>query len=77
MVGNNENTDVGSFLAEYLDLDVAKVTQMLLDTKSGIWNPYDWMGDPLGMGVRTEELDSYHGHFKKRSEDDCGCGGAH
>jgi alkaline phosphatase len=29
------------------------------------------------MGVRTEGLDSYHGHFKKRSEDDCGCGGAH
>ncbi|KAJ5997051.1 hypothetical protein N7522_008711 [Penicillium canescens] len=77
LVGNNENTDVGSFLAEYLDLDVAKVTQMLRDTKSGIWNPYDWMGDPLGMGVRTEGLDSYHGNFKKRSEDDCGCGGAH
>ncbi|KAJ5294426.1 hypothetical protein PENANT_c006G11740 [Penicillium antarcticum] len=77
LVGNNENTDVGSFLAEYLDLDVGKVTKQLRDTKTGFLNPYDWMGHPLGMGVRTDGLDSYHGLFKKRSEDDCGCGGSH
>lgn len=29
LVGNNENTDVGAFLADYLDLDVDAVTKRL------------------------------------------------
>ncbi|KGO71895.1 NADH dehydrogenase [ubiquinone] 1 alpha subcomplex assembly factor 3 [Penicillium italicum] len=77
LVGNNENTDVGAFLADYLDLDVDNVTKLLQDTKSGTLQSYDWMGDRLGLNFHTEELDTYHGDFRKRSADDCGCGAAH
>ncbi|CAP94643.1 hypothetical protein E8E15_006511 [Penicillium rubens] len=77
LVGNNENTDVGDFLADYLDLDVDNVTKLLQDTKSGILQSYDWMGDRLGLNFHTEGLDTYHGDFRKRSPDDCGCGAAH
>ncbi|KAL3474218.1 alkaline-phosphatase-like protein [Aspergillus californicus] len=88
--GNHENTDVGGFLANYLDLDIAAVTKRLEDSK--FWSyaastsqedkTFNWMGDPLGEDVRTEGLDTYHGAFKKRSIDgvfgeDCGCGSVH
>ncbi|KAJ5888208.1 Repressible alkaline phosphatase [Penicillium taxi] len=85
LLGNNENTDVGSFLADYLDLNVAAVTKKL--QSSAYWSTsgdassdqekYSWMGNPLGSNVQTESFDSYHGDFKKRSLDDCGCGGLH
>lgn len=77
MVGNNENTDVGDFLAAYLDLDVDNVTKLLQDTKSGALQSYDWMGDRLGLNFPPDGLDTYHGDFRKRSPDDCGCGAAH
>ena len=73
MVGNNENTDVGDFLANYLDLNVDNVTKLLQDSKPG----NDWMGDRLGLNFHAEGLDTYHGDFRKRSADDCGCGAAH
>lgn len=80
-MGNNENTDVGSFLADYLDVSVDDVTKRL--KSSGSWNPpgaadantevneFAWMGHPLEEYVRTEGLDTYHGDFRKRST--CGC----
>lgn len=77
MVGNHENTEVGDFLADYLDLNVDNVTKLLQDSKSGILQSYDWMGDRLGLTFHTEGLDAYHGDFRKRSADDCGCGAAH
>ncbi|KAJ5208590.1 hypothetical protein N7449_002969 [Penicillium cf. viridicatum] len=77
LVGNNENTDVGDFLADYLDLNVDNVTKLLQDSKSGISQSYDWMGDRLGLNFHTDGLDTYHGDFRKRSADDCGCGAAH
>ncbi len=85
MVGNNENTDVGAFLANYLDLDVDAVTKRLRSAaywtasgeESSTQEKFNWMGDPLGSTVRTEGLDTYHGDFKKRSLDDCGCGAVH
>ncbi|CAG8337334.1 unnamed protein product [Penicillium salamii] len=77
LVGNNENTDVGAFLADYLDLDVNNVTKLLQDTKTGLFQSYDWMGDRLGLNFHSEGLDTYHGDFRKRSEDDCGCGATH
>ncbi|CAG8187528.1 unnamed protein product [Penicillium olsonii] len=77
LVGNNENTDVGAFLADYLDLDVNNVTKLLQDTKTGVFQSYDWMGDRLGMNFHSEGLDTYHGDFRKRSDDDCGCGATH
>ncbi|KAL3468415.1 alkaline-phosphatase-like protein [Aspergillus heterothallicus] len=88
--GNHENTEVGSFLASYLDLDVAAVTKRLQDSE--FWSygasqdkttttpaSFNWLGDPLGENIRTEGLNRYHGDFKKRSflGDECGCGAVH
>ncbi|KAF7715006.1 Uncharacterized protein PECH_006045 [Penicillium ucsense] len=85
LVGNHENTDVGKFLAEYLDLDVNAVTKRLQSAAS--WTAssdesspskqHGWLGDPLGSNVRVEGLDGYHGDFRKRSVDDCACGSVH
>ncbi|KAJ6171882.1 alkaline phosphatase [Penicillium chermesinum] len=84
LAGNHENTEVGNFLADYLDVDVANVTKHLQDAAS--WNPfgmrsadgdYAWLGDPVGSDVGTDSLDTYHGDFRKRSLAECGCGGVH
>ncbi|KAJ5601897.1 hypothetical protein N7510_011431 [Penicillium lagena] len=86
LVGNHENTDVGSFLASYLDLDISSVTKRL--QSSAYWSPdastqdvsteaFSWMGNPLGAEVRTDGLDTYHGDFRKRELGECGCGGVH
>ncbi|KAJ5574332.1 Repressible alkaline phosphatase [Penicillium hispanicum] len=87
LVGNHENTEVGTFLADYLDVDVTSVTKRLEAAShlraresvgdSSVFEKYDWMGDPLGSDVRTDGLDTYHGDFKKRDLGDCGCGGLH
>ncbi|EED16579.1 alkaline phosphatase Pho8 [Talaromyces stipitatus ATCC 10500] len=66
--GNHENTEVGDFLAAYLDLDVEAVTQKLQEQAS-----LSWLGDPLGADIRVNQLDSYHGDFRKRGEG-CDCG---
>jgi alkaline phosphatase len=79
LVGNNENTDVGSFLADYLDVDLDAVTKRLkssgswtnAETTTGAEAEFHWMGHPLDEDVRTEGLDTYHGDFRKRSN--CGC----
>lgn len=85
LVGNHENTEIGHFLAGYLDLDVDAVTKRL--QSSAYWTTsgeeltdqekYGWLGDPLGADVRTEGLDTYHGDFRKRSLGECGCGTVH
>lgn len=91
LVGNHENTEIGQFMADYLDLDVKDITKRL--QSSSAWSftdvpstdrPFAWLGDPLGENVRTDGLDTYHGEFRKRSMDvdgvekgDCGCGGLH
>lgn len=81
LVGNHENTEVGNFLADYLDLDIDSVTKRL--QSSGDWTPgppaahaaasadrpFTWMGDPLSENVRTEGLDTYHGDYRKRGLD--------
>ena len=85
LVSNHENIEVGSFIAEYLSLDLDKVTKKLKDMSTS----KDWMGAPLDSDVRVDDLDTYHGDFKrwlkkrnlpgaKRStESSCGCGGHH
>ncbi|KKZ61039.1 alkaline phosphatase [[Emmonsia] crescens] len=77
LVGNRENTEVGSFLAHYLSLDLDAVTKQLKDTKSSPHisanenaNPYDWMGKPLDDDVVVDTLDRYHGDFKRRKRDE-------
>lgn len=94
LAGNVENTEVGSFLADYLSLDVDAITNKLrkfspVSTDSSAYGEGDlgWLGDPLGEDKLVDELDSYHGEFKrsvKRNADgeviereSCGCGGVH
>ncbi|GFF30314.1 repressible alkaline phosphatase [Aspergillus udagawae] len=79
LVGNHENTEVGQFLADYLDLDVENITKRLQSSSawsfagvggvSSAGRPFSWLGNPLGENVRTEGLDTYHGEFRKRSMD--------
>jgi alkaline phosphatase len=81
LIGNHENTEVGNFLRDYLDLDLKPVTDKLnkaLDTfrtsgESGSEMP--WTGKPLKDDVNLE-LNHYDGDFKKRNAD-CGCGMRH
>ncbi|KLJ08022.1 alkaline phosphatase [Blastomyces silverae] len=77
LVGNHENSEVGSFLADYLSLDLDDVTKLLKDTKSsphvsadGSDNQYAWMGKPLDDDVVVDTLDRYHGDFKRRKRDE-------
>lgn len=86
-MGNRENTDVGSFLADYLDLDLDDATNKL--RSSVFWakrsesndsasegvskkDKFSWLGSPRGEAVRTDGLDKYHGGV---GSEDCGCGG--
>ncbi|EFW17140.1 hypothetical protein D8B26_003898 [Coccidioides posadasii str. Silveira] len=90
LVGNHENTEVGDFLAKYLDLDLDAITQKLKETQTSpkaATHDYAWMGEPLADDVVVDELDTYHGDFKKRSLSGrsvnyiggggCGCGAVH
>ncbi|EEP76920.1 repressible alkaline phosphatase [Uncinocarpus reesii 1704] len=70
LVGNHENIEVGQFLAKYLDLDLGEITRKLRDTETkphAASERYAWMGEPLADEVVVDELDTYHGDFKKRS----------
>lgn len=95
LLGNVENTEVGSFLADYLSLDVDAITKKLqefspLSTDSSSYGDggLGWLGDPLGEDIVVDELDTYHGDFRrsvKRNADGeiirdasaCACGGSH
>ncbi|KAL4819226.1 alkaline-phosphatase-like protein [Aspergillus spinulosporus] len=87
--GNHENTEVGAFLADYLDLDVSAVTKRLQNSEfwtatesKSVSESFNWLGNPLGDDVRTDGLDTYHGDFKRKrgftgGRDECACGGVH
>ena len=69
-MGSRENTEVGVFLREYLDVDVDAVTRELVEKGAG-WGGgagMDWMGRRPEVGERVEggsHLDHYEGDFKK------------
>lgn len=69
--GNHENTEVGEFLRDYLDVDVDAITKELKE-KSQAWDMADptgsWMGDLPAVGERLDgqdHIDHYQGDFKK------------
>ena len=72
LIGNHENTEVGNFIRDYLDLNLEVVTKELkergdlLDSQSN--GAESWMGKPLSEDVNTEEMDHYHGEFKRSLE---------
>lgn len=89
LVGNHENTDVGNFIVEYLDLDLAPITKELKNkVKQGPSGTSDadiaegeawgeWMG-PEGLPINDNgefvSLDTYHGDFKVRKREEMDCG---
>lgn len=73
--GNRENTEIGKFMAEYLDLDseMEAVTKELKETADA---GAEWMGKVLDDGKVGNRGDHYEGDFKKRGLMECGCVGA-
>lgn len=79
LVGNHENTEVGHFLSDYLDLDLEPITAELrengaaFDTLQKDGSKVSWMGKPLSTNKNLEDTDHYHGDFKRSLE----CGHEH
>ncbi len=78
LVGNHENTDIGQFLSDFLELDMEDITHELREKGKGFKYKAEgkeatpWMG---GVKIKEEVLghgDHYHGDFKRGLE--CGCG---
>jgi len=80
LLGNHENTEVGEFLANYLDVDIHAVTKILREqgvdreawmgrSLDELWGTADKTAGPGGASEfhNMEEVDSYHGDFRKRS----------
>lgn len=72
--GNHENTDVGKFIRDYLELDLDAVTKELshggVNTASASHQDLSWMGRSLediteNPNWVTDQLDCYHGEFKR------------
>jgi alkaline phosphatase len=69
LVGNHENTDVGHFLKDYLELDLEPVTQEL--RKKGIELQSvgeSWLGKHVGEKKHIDHVVDYHGEFKRDLE---------
>ena len=71
---NHENTEVGNFLKDYLELDLDAVTQELLHggvkTTTESHRDLSWMGRTLeditnNPNWVTDQMDCYHGEFKR------------
>ena len=76
LVGNHENTEVGEFLRDYLNVNVDDVTKELKDHLSSTADGgVEWMGKEAVGG--EEELDHYEGDFKKRQLECEACGQKH
>lgn len=75
LVGNHENTEIGDFLAEYLDVDVRAVTRELKEKGTGT-EMGKWMGAEVGDERAQAEWhdDHYAGDFKRKRDGGCGCG---
>ena len=93
LVGNHENTEVGNFLRDYLDLDLEPITKDLVE-KGAVFQlggmdadadgekqkqegSWSWMGKKLEEGRRLDGMDHYHGDFKRSLEWGDGHGHVH
>jgi alkaline phosphatase len=90
LIGNHENIEVGKFIADYLDVDLAPVTKELKEKKTktsstGVVEDFgNWMGPeglPNNDNGELAILDDYHGDFKHRKRaaefEGCDCGMKH
>ena len=79
LVGTHENTEIGSFMAEYLGVDVAAVTKELQEKGQDMVHQggKKWMGAGVADEVAGAkwQADHYQGDFLKRKRDaGCSCG---
>ena len=66
LIGNHENTDIGAFIRDYLDVDVDAVTEELKEAaEKGALD----MGDPVSDERAMAAQDHYHGEFKRGLEE--------
>jgi alkaline phosphatase len=73
LVGNHENTEVGNFLRDYLEVDVEQITRELIargpqfsTVENGV--KMSWLGPVAAEGQRLDgqdHIDHYQGDFKK------------
>ncbi|KAI9847734.1 MAG: hypothetical protein M1837_001982 [Sclerophora amabilis] len=71
--GNHENTEVGEFIRDYLELDLQGVTDELVEKgthfdtldAAGSKIPGSWMGRLPEPEERLDAFDHYHGDFKR------------
>ena len=75
LIGNHENTEIGEFIRDYLDLDLESVTKELKAQPSTLENGKDWLGKLLSDQETQGDLDHYHGDFKRGLA--CECGSPH
>lgn len=74
LIGNHENTEIGEFIRDYLDLDLSAITQELkekgpaFDTVSEDGKKISWMGSLPDEGLALNGFDHYHGDFKRDLE---------
>ena len=71
LIGNHENTYVGEFLRNYLDVDVDSITRELKDKgiKLSATTGKSWMGKLPAKDQRLDgqdHLKHYEGDFKRR-----------
>ena len=69
LIGNHENTEIGEFIREYLDVDLDSITKELQEEGAKV---RDWMGKPLEVTDSTADQDHYQGDFKRSLDCDCG-----
>lgn len=79
LIGNHENTEIGNFLRDYLDLDLEPITEEL-KAKGAMFGPYgedglqtSWLGNLPAGKKALDEVDHYQGDFKRNLE----CGHLH
>ena len=75
LIGNHENTEVGDFIREYLDVNLDAVTKELKERGNILSQTKNWMGKPLDDIETMANLDHYHGEFKRSLA--CNCGVEH
>ncbi|KAI9894106.1 MAG: hypothetical protein M1814_004877 [Vezdaea aestivalis] len=70
--GNHENTEIGKFMSDWLEVDVDAITKELLekgtsfDSINAAGERESWLGKPLEHGKVLDKLDCYHGDFKHK-----------
>ena len=78
LIGNHENTEIGTFMRDYLDLDLDAITDQLKshDDANAQQHKQQWKGKPMPEAEMNAlaHQDHYQGDFKKRKRGlECGC----